>query len=101
MVNDGTADGRRAEWRRRGCAVMSFKGHPHRIDLAAIERRYFDGVVAGKYTGRDSLAEACGISRSTVSRFFQGRSCSIRVVLALLSELTIKFDDAATPLEPE
>jgi transcriptional regulator with XRE-family HTH domain len=79
--------------------VVSYDGHRFRLDLATIERAFFRGIVAGKYSDREALAKACGISRSTVSRFFHGRTTSIKVTLAILRELGLDFDDVATPCE--
>lgn len=79
---------------------MAFGGHPHRVDLAAIERGFFAQVFVGKYDSREDIAKAIGRSRSrsTVSRFFGGRNTSIRVFLDILTELGLKFEDVATPV---
>ena len=96
-------DARGAARRRRRPAsvIMSFGGHPHRVDLAAIERGFFTQVVAGKYDSREEIAKAIGRSRSTVSRLFGGRNTSIRVFLDILNELGLKFEDVATPVNED
>ena len=43
----------------------------------------------------ETLAEAVGISRSTVSRFFSGKSTSLAVTLKILGVLQLRFDDVA------
>ena len=87
--------------RRPASVIMAFSGHPHRVDLAAIERGFFAHVVAGKYDSREDIAKAIGRSRSTVSRFFGGRNTSIRVFLDILTELGLKFEDVARPVNED
>ncbi len=69
--------------------------------LAAIEHGFFAQVIAGKYDSREDIAKAIGRSRSTVSRFFGGRNTSIRVFLDILTELGLKFEDVATPVNED
>jgi hypothetical protein len=97
--NDGA--GRRRRSRRSGTVVVEFDGHPHRIDLGAIERAFFRQVVAGKYESRAGLAEAVGLSRSTVARFASGQGSSLVVALKILAALELRFDDVATPCDAE
>ena len=94
--NDARGAARRQ--RRPTSVIMAFDGHPHRVDLAAIDRGFFAQVVGGKYNSREDIARAIGRSRSTVSRFFGGRNTSIRVFLDILTELGLKFEDVATPV---
>ncbi len=84
--------------RRPASVILAFGGHPHRVDLTMIERAFFAQVVAGKYDSREDIAKAIGRSRSTVSRFFGGRSASMRVFLEILNELGLRFEDVATPV---
>ncbi len=97
IANTANQTGRRRV--RPAQVIVSYDGHRFRLDLATIERAFFDGIVVGKYDDREALAKACGISRSTLSRFFHGRSTSVRVTLAILRELGLNFDDVATPCE--
>ena len=85
--------------RRPACAIVNYDGHPHRLDLAGIERAFFRGVVEGRFDDRASLARTTGRSRSTVSRFLAGKSTSIKVTLAVLAVLRLAFDEVATPCE--
>ena len=96
VYNDKRGAARRR--RRPASVILAFGGNPHRVDLAAVERAFFAGVVAGKYSAREDIAKAIGRSRSTVSRFFAGRSTSIRVFLDILNELELRFEDVATPV---
>ncbi len=85
--------------RRPAWAIVMYDGHPHRLDLAAIERAFFRGLVAGRFNDRASLAQTTGRSRSTVSRFLAGKSTSIKVALAVLKTLGLDFDDVAKPCQ--
>jgi transcriptional regulator with XRE-family HTH domain len=86
--------------RRPVSTVQVFDGNPHRLDMVAIESAFFRKVIEGTYGCREDMAKAAGCSRSTVSRFFAGKNVSIRVVLAILAELDLRFDDVAEPLYP-
>ena|SRR5215831_2265305 len=91
-----------ARRRRRPASVtMEFGGHPHRVDLARIERAFFAQVVAGKYDSREDIAKAIDRSRSTVSRFFAGRNTSVRVFREIVNELGLQFEDVAAPVSEE
>jgi transcriptional regulator with XRE-family HTH domain len=94
-----TADQTKRQRRRPAQVVVSYDGHRFRLDLTTIEQAFFRGIVAGRYSDREALARACGISRSTVSRFFHSRTTSIKVTLAILRELGLDFDDVAAPCE--
>src|SRR5215831_7271703 len=100
MVNyDERGAARRRQ--RPASVILAFGGHPHRVDLAAIERGFFAQVVAGKYDSREDIAKAIGRSRSTVSRLFGGRSTSVRVFLEVVNELGLMFEDVATPVRED
>ena len=79
--------------------VRDFNGHPHELDMRAIESAYFQGVVAGKYNHHGDLAHKAQLARCTVSRFFSGRGGSLTTVRAILAELGLKFEDVAKPVE--
>jgi len=97
MVNHDERDAARRR-RRPESVILAFDGHPHRVNLAAIEGAFFAQVVAGRYGAREDIARAIGCSRSTASRFFAGRNTSVRVFLAILHELGLRFEDVATPV---
>ncbi len=44
-----------------------------------------------------SLADVVGISPSTASRFFSGRTTSLPVALKILDALHLKFEDVGAP----
>jgi transcriptional regulator with XRE-family HTH domain len=49
----------------------------------------------------NSLARAVGVSRSTASRFFSGRSTSLAVTLRILQVLRLTFEEVAHPASDE
>jgi len=51
--------------------------------------------VDGDLDSMESLARSIGISRSTASRFFSGRSTSLSVTLKILDALHVIFDEVA------
>jgi hypothetical protein len=83
---------------RPASVVVEFNGHPHRVDMRVVELAFFRKVVEGKLDSRLALADATGLSRSTVSRFVAGKGASIHVALRILAELDLRFDDVATPI---
>jgi hypothetical protein len=85
--------------RRPASAVQVFDGNLHRLDMVTIESAFFRKVIEGTYGCREDLAKAAGCSRSTVSRFFAGKNVSIKVTLAILAALDLRFDDVAEPLK--
>lgn len=95
-----STDVRRIRARRRPAWIVAdLDGHPHRVNLAAIERAFFRCVVDGKFDSRAGLAAATNLSRSIISRFLNGRGGSLRVALKILAEMGLRFDDVATPVE--
>lgn len=78
--------------------TVVYRGIPYTIDLARCRRALVWRQVEGELDSMESLATAVGISRSTASRFFAGRSTSLAVTLRILDALHLKFEDVATPL---
>jgi DNA-binding XRE family transcriptional regulator len=74
-----------------------YRGLPYRLDLARCRRALIHRQVEGELDSMESLAQAVGISRSTVSRFFSGRPTSLTVTLKILAVLRLKFDEVAIP----
>jgi hypothetical protein len=66
-----------------------YRGLPYRLDLARCRRALIHRQVAGELDSMESLAQAVGISRSTVSRFFSG-------LLELLLQLAAGLADFAS-----
>jgi transcriptional regulator with XRE-family HTH domain len=54
--------------------------------------------VEGELDNMNSLAVKVGVSRSTASRFFSGRSTSLAVTLRILATLRLSFEDVARPV---
>jgi len=79
-----------------------YRGVPYRLDLIACRQALVRRQVEGEFHSAEGLAEATGISRSTVSRFFGGRATSLGTTLAILDKLRLQFDDVAKPCaEPD
>jgi transcriptional regulator with XRE-family HTH domain len=71
------------------------------MDILACERALLQRQVGGEFLTMDALAEAVGVSRSTVSRFLSGRSLSLKVTLAILGRLRLRFEDVFRPYRPD
>jgi hypothetical protein len=78
-------------------AIVVYRGIPYRLDLIACRQALVRRQVAGEFDSAEGLAEATGVSRSTVSRFFGGRATSLGTTLAILDKLRLQFDEVATP----
>jgi transcriptional regulator with XRE-family HTH domain len=57
--------------------------------------------VEGELDNMNSLARAVGVSRSTASRFFSGRSTSLAVTLRILAVVRLTFEEVAHPASDE
>jgi hypothetical protein len=77
--------------------IASYRGMLYELDLVECRRALVKRQVDGAMDSIESLATACGISRSTASRFFSGRPTSLTVTLTILSELHLAFEDVARP----
>lgn len=82
--------------RRR--AIVNFRGIDHEMNLPVLRLALVRCQVAGEFRSMEGLAEATGISRSTVSRFFACRPTSLTVALAVLDKLNLKFEEVFTPI---
>jgi hypothetical protein len=76
-----------------------YRGLPYEFDLVTCRRALVKRQVDGALDSMQSLADACGISRSTASRFFSGRQTSLTVTLGILDKLGLTFDEVAKPLD--
>ncbi len=81
--------------------TVTYRGMPYRLDLVVCRRALVDCQVEGEFDNIESLANACGISRSTASRYFSGRSTSLRATLKIVAALHLKFEDVVSPMEGE
>lgn len=78
--------------------AVSYRGIRYVLDLARCRRALVWRQVEGELDSMESLANAVGISRSTASRFFSGRTTSLAVTLKILGALRLGFEDVATPI---
>jgi hypothetical protein len=78
--------------------IVYYRGVGHSLDLAACWRALVRRQVEGAFDSMAGLADAAGASRSTCTRFFGGRSTSLRVTLRILTALGLHFDDVTHPL---
>lgn len=67
------------------------------LDLIACRRALARRQVDGDFDSIEGLAKTVGCSRSTASRFFSGRPTSLKLVLATLAVLKLRFEDVARP----
>jgi transcriptional regulator with XRE-family HTH domain len=76
-------------------ANVMYRGIPYVLDLVRCRRALVGCQIEGKFDSMEGLADACGISRSTVSRFFSGRQTSLSVTLKILDAIGLGFNDVA------
>jgi transcriptional regulator with XRE-family HTH domain len=79
--------------------IVWYRGAPYTLDLVKCRRALVLRQVEGELDNMNSLARAVGVSRSTASRFFSGRSTSLAVTLRILSVLRLTFEEVATPAD--
>jgi hypothetical protein len=87
--------------KRPAWADVDLSGRPHRLHVAAMDRAFFRGVIAGRWLVQADIATDAKLSRSTVSRFMNGRGGSIHTALAVLAVLGLSFDDVAQPRDED
>jgi transcriptional regulator with XRE-family HTH domain len=88
-----------ARMKRPQTVIASYRGILYELDLVTCRRALVQRQVDGDLDSMETLANACGISRSTASRFVSGRATSLTVTLKILAELRLTFEEVATPLE--
>lgn len=88
-----------ARMKRPQTVVVAYRGLPYQLDLLICRRAMVQRQVAGELDSMESLANECGISRSTASRYFSGRNTSLTVTLKILAALHLDFEEVATPLD--
>jgi transcriptional regulator with XRE-family HTH domain len=76
--------------------LTEYQGLPYRLDLARCCRAFEELRIEGELADMRALAAKIGVSLSTVSRFFSGRLPSMTVLLKILQELRLAFEDVAT-----
>ncbi len=94
--DDGRSTTRRQ--RRPRWGVVQCPDGPHRVDLDAMRRAMTRMFVARELTDQptEDIASKAGVSRSTVSRIFNGRGVGLRTLLAVLAVLRLPFEDAVS-----
>lgn len=98
---DGEAAGRGGRRRERpATTIVTFRGIRYRLDLHRCRQALVWRQVEGELASMTDLAARVGVSRSTVSRFFAGRSTSLRTTLSILEALRLDFGAVAWPHEP-
>jgi hypothetical protein len=82
-------------------STVWLRGLPYRLDLVKCRRALVLRQVDGDLDGMESMANDCGISRSTASRFFSGRATSLTVILKIEDVATaVTEDDEDEPEGP-
>jgi transcriptional regulator with XRE-family HTH domain len=84
-----------ARMKRPQIVIVSYRGIAYELDLVQCRRALVKRQVDGALDSMESLAAACGMSRSTASRFFSGRATSLTVTLKIMAELRVSFEDVA------
>src|SRR5215469_4854253 len=98
----GRAQGNRgAKNRLPTSVIIRPNGVPFELDLIACRRALVLRQVDGDFDSIEGLAKKVGCSRSTASRFFSGRPTSLKLVLATLAVLKLRFEDVARPWMPD
>src|SRR2546430_2167091 len=78
---------------RRALVNHPFHGQRHRLDLERCWRRLHELEIEGELSGMRGLADAAGVSFSTVARFFSGRLPTMTAILKILAALHLTLDD--------
>lgn len=73
-----------------------YRDVPYALDLARCRRALVERQVEGDLNSLMELAKRADISRSTASRFFNGRATSLAVTLSILGVLHLEFEEVAT-----
>jgi len=73
-----------------------YRGIPYVLDLVRCRKALVDQQIEGRIDSMESLGGACGISRSTASRFFSGRQTSLANTVVILKALGLTFDEVAS-----
>ena len=85
-------------YRKPRKVVAWYRDTMHCLDLGLCREALVRCQVAGKFDSMEQLAVAVGCSRSTASRFFSGKSLSLRATLAVLDQLGLSFEEAVKPI---
>jgi hypothetical protein len=78
--------------------IVWYRGASYVLNLVRCRHALVMCQVEGELDNMNSLAVKVGVSRSTASRFFSGRSTSLAVTLRILATLRLSFEDVARPV---
>jgi transcriptional regulator with XRE-family HTH domain len=78
--------------------IVWYRGASYVLNLVRCRHALVMRQVEGELDNMNSLAVKVGVSRSTASRFFSGRSTSLAVTLRILATLHLSFEDVARPV---
>jgi hypothetical protein len=81
-----------------GRLIVYFRGVAHEMDDELCRVALIRCQIAGEVDSMQGLADALGISRSTVSRFFSRRPGSLATALRILGKLGLRFDEVFRPI---
>jgi hypothetical protein len=84
---------------KEGRPIVFFRGIPHEMDEQRCRAALIRCQVDGKLDSIQGMADELEISRSTASRFFGGRPCSLAITLLILDKLGLQFDDVFRPVD--
>jgi hypothetical protein len=102
MAATGARTNTKGAVRRRPTSVIVWLNEtPWELDLVVCRRALVLRQVAGDFESMEGLATKVGCSRSSASRFFSGRPASLRLILAILAALKLKFEEVAKPWVPD
>lgn len=79
-------------------AIHNWRGIRYRVDLARCNQALVELQIVGEIATLEDLANAVGVSRSTVSRFLAGRPTALNTTLRILRTLRLEFKVVVTPL---
>jgi hypothetical protein len=88
-------------YRRVDKVIAWYRGIPHVLDLRACRQAFVRSEMVGHFDSVEALAEAVNISRSTGSRFFNGRPVSLDITMRLVSALGLRLEEVVWPASPE
>lgn len=78
---------------------VSYFGTLYWLDLHACRRALVERQLQGQLMTIQALATAANLSRSTVSRFFAGKSHAVSSARCILTTLGLELGDVISPIE--
>jgi hypothetical protein len=84
----------------RDWVIVFYRRLPHVMNTRVLNRAMRDRQIAGDFDTLAGLTDLIDVSRSTVSRFFNGRSTSLAETLKILDALNLTFDQVFMEISP-